>query len=191
MKIRATKKTKKKKKAATPKPKKQGGGGRKRAAAPVAAPDFHDDDDDVETTTPPPKKKRGRPAGSKNKKKKVQEEEEEVLEPVPVAKEEDPPPQNDIALDEGDPPWRTTGHENLSRKVCWTPPLDNEMGVASQPCIGTVVAWIAETDVDSDGNPGFLCSRTGNPARLFHAIFEEFEQDFEEWELEECFVDEE
>mmetsp|Transcript_36390 Transcript_36390/g.65515 ORF Transcript_36390/g.65515 Transcript_36390/m.65515 type:complete len:390 (+) Transcript_36390:81-1250(+) len=179
-KIRASTKTKKKKKA-TPKkqagkkatPKKQGG---KKRAAPE-----RNSDDDFETTTPAPKKKRGRPAGSKNKKEKEEEEES------PLAVMADPP-QNDLSLDEGDPPWRTTGHEHLSRRIQWTPPSE-EGGVVSQPYVGTVVAWIAETDVDSEGNPGFECSKTGNPARLFHAIFQEFEQDFEEWELEECFLD--
>ena len=52
------------------------------------------------------------------------------------------------------------------------------------------MTWIADTDVDREGNPGFICSRTGRPARLFHAIFDHFEQDFEEWELEECFIEE-
>lgn len=172
-KIRASKKTKKKKKAA-PKPKKQGGG-KKRAASSVDKQE-----------TPTPKKKSGRPKGSKNKKKKVEEE----LPPSSPEPEEEPP-QNDISLDEGDPPWRTTGHEHLSRKIRWTPPPDNEEGMASEPFIGTVVAWIAETDVDNEGGPGFVCSKTGNPAPLFHAVFDNFEQDFEEWELDECFVDDE
>jgi hypothetical protein len=50
------------------------------------------------------------------------------------------------------------------------------------------VGWISETDVDSEGNPGFVSSTTDKPAKLFHAVFDEFEQDFEEWELEECLL---
>ncbi|KAL7555266.1 hypothetical protein ACHAWF_018924 [Thalassiosira exigua] len=161
-KIRASSKTKKKKRAA---PKKKGG--KKRVA------DATNDPEPEKT-----KKKRGRPAGSKNKKAKVEE-------PPPFAN----PPPIDFTLDEGDPPWRTSGHEYLSRRVRWAPPSE-EVGVVIPPSVGTVVAWIAETDVDSEGNPGFICSRTGTPARLFHAIFDQFEQDFEEWELEDCFLEE-
>jgi hypothetical protein len=82
----------------------------------------------------------------------------------------------EVVVDEGDPPWRTTGHEYLSRQIQWT-------GLT-----GTVTGWISETDVDSNGEPGFVCSNTGEPARLFHAVFDDFEQDFEEFELEECLV---
>ena len=136
------------------------------------------EEEEETATTPKSKKKKGRPAGSKNKKKKPMEEEQEDDDDVVV---------NDYTLDEGDPPWRTTGHEHLSRKLQWTPHAD-EVNPTPQPCVGTVVAWIAETDVDSEGNPGFEDSRTGQPANLFHVVFDEFEQDFEEWELEECFV---
>lgn len=83
---------------------------------------------------------------------------------------------DDISLDEGDPPWRIIGHDFLSRKIKWNRK------------IGTVVGWIAETDVDSEGNPGFVCSKTGDPANLFHVAFDDFTQDFEEWELVEWFV---
>lgn len=191
LKIRATKKTKKKKKAT---PKKQGG--KKRAVETIIDLDAEaptpkkksgrkratEKSIDLEAEAPSPKqkKKRGRPVGGSNKKKAKVEE---------LTPQEDPS-QNHPSLDEGDPPWRTTGHEYLSRKIQWTPPSEDG-DVASQPSIGTVVGWIAETDVDSEGNPGFTCSQTGNPARLFHAIFCEYEQDFEEWELEECFLEEE
>lgn len=163
-KIRATKKTKsiKKKKAAAaaaaPKAKKKAGG-RKRAA-----------DSDLKTPTSKPKKKRGRggrPAGSKNKSKTPPMEEA---------------PQLDFTLDEGDPPWRTTGHDYIMREIQWTPEGGDE------PSIGTIVAYIADTDVDSEGNPGFTCSKTGEPANLFHVVFDEFEQDFEQFEIEEFLV---
>ncbi|KAL3788314.1 hypothetical protein ACHAW5_003667 [Stephanodiscus triporus] len=168
-KIRASAKIKKKKKSTpkatapkaasktTPKtnpkvtPKKQGGN--KRAAGSSSG-------------TVTSKKRRGRPSGSRNK-KKVEAEEESPADTL----------MDDIALDEGDPPWRTDGHEYLSRKLKF-----NQK-------IGTVVGWIAETDVDSEGNPGFVCSKTGVPARLFHAMFDDFVQDFEEWELTDCFVE--
>lgn len=90
-------------------------------------------------------------------------------------------------LDEGDPPWRTAGHEHIGRRILWTPYPD--MNAGTDPCEGTVVAWIAATDVDGEGNPGFVCSRTGEPAELFHVVFDDFGQDFEEWELEECFME--
>ena len=96
---------------------------------------------------------------------------------------------DNVDLDEGDPPWRTSGHQYLARRVRWTPPPDG--GVASQPSVGTIVGWISEKDVDSEGNPGFSSSVTGNPANLFHAVFEDFSQDLEEFELEECLLEEE
>ncbi len=129
-------------------------GGKKRAA-----------DSSNGTTTPSSKKGRGRPSGRKNKKKAEAAAESPANTSV-----------HDISLDGGDPPWRTAGHEYLSRNIKWNRK------------IGTVVGWIAETDIDSDGNPGFVCSKTGHPARLFHAVFDGFAQDFEEWELIECFV---
>ena len=158
-KIRATKKTQKKKRA-TPKKKP----GRKRAA-----------ESNTDMVTPKPKKKRGRPSGSKNKKKSPEET--------------NPMSQIDFSLDEGDPPWRTTGHDYLLREIMWTPPSE-EGGEDNIPVSGTVVAFIADTDVDSEGNPGFISEKTGKPANLFHVIFDEFDQDFEEWEIEECFVEE-
>ena len=137
---------------------------RKKKAAKKAGGKKRAADGNVKT----PAKKKGRAAGSKNKKKKA----------------ESPPPEEPADVDEGDPPFRTTGHEYLSRKVQYTPEG------ASAPVIGIVTGWIAETDVDSDGNPGFTCSKTGEPARLFHVVFDDIEQDFEEFELEECLIDE-
>lgn len=82
----------------------------------------------------------------------------------------------EVVVDEGDPPWRTSGHDYLLRQIQWS------------GATGIVTGWISETDVDSNGEPGFVCSETGKPARLFHAVFDEFEQDFEEFELEECLL---
>ncbi len=91
-------------------------------------------------------------------------------------------------LDEGDPPWRSTGHRYLSRQVRWTPPAGGLL--EPKPSVGTIVGWISAEDLDSEGNPGFLSSVSGEPANLFHAVFEDFVQDFEEFELEECLLDE-
>ena len=90
-------------------------------------------------------------------------------------------------VDEGDPPWRTSEHAFLNRRVRWTPPEDN-VDLPHEAVVGTVIGWISETDVDSEGNPGFESSKTGQPACLFHVVFDDFEQDFEEWELEEIFI---
>jgi len=74
----------------------------------------------------------------------------------------------------GDPPWRTTVHRYLQRKVIWTPPRGNKDRLPCQPFIGTIVAWISENDKDSEGNPGFVCTRTKMPDPFFinnyHAI---------------------
>ena len=119
----------------------------------------------------PAKKKKADAKKKKAPKKAVVEEEPEEEE------EEDP---ND------DPPWRTDGHEHIGRRVRWTPPPD--LGGGSDAVEGTVTGWISEADKDSEGNPGFVSEKTGRPASLFHAEFDEFDQDFEEWELLDCFV---
>jgi len=143
-------------------PKKQSG--KKRAASSSSG-----------RSTPATKKGRGRPAGSKNKKQKVEkvydddDEEEEENEDTIIEIDE-------TELDEGDPPWRTIGHEYISRNIQY----NNK--------VGKVVGWISNTDVDKEGNPGFVGS-DGNPACLFHAIFRDFRQDFEEWELIECLIE--
>jgi hypothetical protein len=116
-------------------------------------------------------------SGGRGRKRKAPEVQEEEVE-------------EEVIVDEGDPPWRTADHPFLNRRVRWTPPADN-VDLPHESVVGTVLGWISETDVDSEGNPGFESSRTGQPAPLFHVVFDDFEQDFEEWELEEIFVDEE
>lgn len=128
-------------------------------------------------------KGKGGGRGRKRKPAEVVEEEVEELEDAAS----DPPVEESV--DEGDPPWRTTDHPFLSRRIRWTPPAENS-DLPNEPSVGTVVGWISETDVDSEGNPGFVSSKTGQPACLFHALFDDFEQDFEEWELEEIFLKE-
>ena len=100
--------------------------------------------------------------------------------------------------DEGDPPWRITGHTYLGRSVRWVTHYQvSSRRVVEVEQIGKVVGYIAASDVDSAGNPGFVSSKTGQPANLFHVTFDdnpsthaypsaliEF-QDLEEWELEE------
>ena len=108
----------------------------------------------------------------------------------------------DQPKEEGDPPWRTTGHEYLGRQVQWS----TEYSVSARRKVqldqtGTVVGWISATDVDTAGEPGFVSERTGQPANLFHVKFEDDphhpyskhllqSQDLEEHELLEVIVGE-
>jgi hypothetical protein len=115
-----------------------------------------------------------RKSGGRGRKRKAPEVQEEV--------------EEEVTVDEGDPPWRTTDHPFLNRRVRWTPSPTDNADLPQEPAVGTVLGWISETDVDSEGNPGFESSRTGQPAPLFHVVFDDFEQDFEEWELEEIFA---
>lgn len=85
----------------------------------------------------------------------------------------------DAIIDEGDPPWRTGGHPLIGRWVRY----------ARKRADGKVVGWISETDVDSKGNPGFISTKTGVPANLFHVKFDDFEQDFEQFEVEKILID--
>jgi hypothetical protein len=112
-------------------------------------------------------------SGGRGRKRKAPEVQEEV--------------EEEVIVDEGDPPWRTTDHPFLNRRVRWTPPADDNVDLPQKPAVGTILGWISETDVDSEGNPGFESSKTGQPAPLFHVVFD----DFEEWELENIFVNEE
>jgi len=164
--IRATHKTKQKKKKATK-------ASKKKQTKPAAS--------SAQNTKQKPGRRQGRTnkttgRGRKHTATVAEEEAEDMFEEEPI-------------MDEGDPPWRTTGHSFLTRRIRWTPPEDN-LDLPHEPALGTVTGWISETDVDSEGNPGFESSKTGQPACLFHVIFEDFEQDFEEWELEEIFVEE-
>mmetsp|Transcript_2778 Transcript_2778/g.7774 ORF Transcript_2778/g.7774 Transcript_2778/m.7774 type:complete len:359 (+) Transcript_2778:169-1245(+) len=105
--------------------------------------------------------------------------------------------------DDGDPPWRTTDHEYLGRLVKWT----QEHAVTARrkitvEQIGRVAGWISESDVDKAGEPGFISEKTGQPAKLFHVVFEDEPhmhpyasylvafQDFEEFELEQHLIPE-
>ena len=74
--------------------------------------------------------------------------------------------------DVGDPPWRTTGHEWIGRQVTWesSHKVSGTRKVTVEQ-VGTIEGLIKSTDVDKDGNPGFISEATGKPADLFHVVF--------------------
>ena len=194
-------------KASTPKSKK-GGSGKKRSASAAAADDDDADPEELELASemglpdgwtarakansnyviyspgrkqrftskkaafehagidaPPAKKKAKKSGGNKTKKAK---KEEEIVEET-------------VEIEEGDPPWRTEAHDFLQKKVKVT--IDDGSEV-----IGTVLGWIADSDVDTAGEPGFVSESTGKPACLFHVKFGGSSaidsQDYEAYELE-------
>ena len=103
--------------------------------------------------------------------------------------------------DEGDPPWRKTDHEYLGRYVRYTQThaVSARRNIVVEQ-IGRVMGWISETDVDQAGQPGFISEKTGEPAHLFHVVFEDEahlhryaghlvqSQDLEEFELQACLI---
>jgi hypothetical protein len=112
-----------------------------------------------------------------------------------AAKKEEPAPQ-ESQLSEGDPPWRTTGHEYVGRRVFTT--FEHKKSATRTVTIeqvGTVKGWISETDVDKNGEPGFVSERSGKPTNLFEVVFDEERshpyfslllerQDMEQYEVE-------
>jgi hypothetical protein len=102
----------------------------------------------------------------------------------------------------GDPPWRTTGSDYLGRTIEWKA----THAISSRRLVevvqrGTVVGWIRETDVDKAGQPGFVSEASGEPARLYHVVFDAEpnhpypslqaqSQDLEEYELQACLLPE-
>lgn len=90
-------------------------------------------------------------------------------------------------IEDGDPPWRTSGHKLMGKRIEYT----FSDGITGK---GTVTGWISDTDVDKDGNPGFVSEKTDEPACLFHVTMDAdcavASQDFEEYEVEECLIDE-
>jgi len=102
-----------------------------------------------------------------------EEEAEEVSEEESEEEEE-----SDEEEEGGDPPWRPNGHRFIGQTV----KVGDEGGCGQ---LGTIVGWIADTDVDMEGNPGFVSERTGKPACLFNVEFsDDTSQDFEEDELQ-------
>lgn len=74
--------------------------------------------------------------------------------------------------DLGDPPWRTEGHEFIGRKVEYTA-THKASGTRRIKVtqVGTIMGYIDATDVDKQGEPGFVSEATGQPANLFHVDF--------------------
>ena len=100
--------------------------------------------------------------------------------------------------EEEDPPWRKTDHKHLGKRIKYKIVAFDGKELLQ---FGTVIGWIDESDKDKEGNPGFISEKTGNPAALFHVIFDEVKtfpqyhhcllqsQDLEEYELLECLID--
>ena len=92
---------------------------------------------------------------------------------------------NDPIAAEDDPPWRTSDHKFIGRRVQYTF-LDGIHGK------GTITGWISDTDVDKAGDPGFVSEKNNKPACLFHVTMDSdcpvASQDFEEYEVDEILV---
>mmetsp|Transcript_42543 Transcript_42543/g.49726 ORF Transcript_42543/g.49726 Transcript_42543/m.49726 type:complete len:488 (-) Transcript_42543:263-1726(-) len=82
---------------------------------------------------------------------------------------DDVSPIDQLEEEEGDPPWRRTGHEFLGQSVRHVYQADVDGSEKIQ--IGTVLGWLNKTDVDSNGEPAFLSETNGEPATLFHVSF--------------------
>lgn len=104
-------------------------------------------------------------------------------------------------LYQGDPPWRTSGHEYIGRRIIWNTIIQKsvtrKVSVEQQ---GIVRGWISKTDTDSNGESAFVSEQTNEPANLFYVIFDEAPnhpyspsllatQDLEEFEVAEAIVD--
>lgn len=87
-------------------------------------------------------------------------------------KEQNEPPRADEDEDVGDPPWRAEGHEWIGRQIQWST-LHKVSGTRKIKVeqIGTIIGYIDATDVDKEGNPGFVSEKTGKPAHLFNVEF--------------------
>ena len=105
------------------------------------------------------------PTGEKFKTKKAAMK---FFKQKPEKEEEDEEEANDLE----DPPWRTEGHEWIGRQLVWGT-LHRISGTRKVHVdqIGTIEGYIEDTDVDKEGNPGFISEKTGKPAKLFHVVF--------------------
>jgi len=76
--------------------------------------------------------------------------------------------------DMGDPPWRKVGHEWIGRQVSWSADhkISGRRSVTIEQ-VGTITGFIKATDVDKEGNPGFVSELTGQPTDLFHVVFQD------------------
>jgi hypothetical protein len=102
--------------------------------------------------------------------------------------------------DDDDPPWRTSNHELLHRrvKIVHNHSLSGRRSIQIEQ-LGNVVGWISANDCDRLGNPGYTSETTKQPAALFHVVFDEIPghphfkylvewQDMEEAEVRKCLV---
>jgi hypothetical protein len=101
---------------------------------------------------------------------------------------------------QGDPPWRKEGHDFIGRQVLYT--VEHQVSARrtiSVDQVGTIVGYIDKADTDRQGNPGFVSTKTDQPANLFHVTFPDdpshpyaqylvTEQDLEDDEVEECLI---
>ena len=131
---------------------------------------------------PPINRNQPTSASAKKKKRKREEEVEEVSEEESEEEEEEESEEEEEEEEGDDPPWRPSGHKFIGQTVKVADDEGSEQ-------FGTIVGWIADTDVDKDGNPGFVSEQTGKPACLFNVEFGDgTSQDFEEDELQGKFV---
>lgn len=105
-------------------------------------------------------------------------------------------------LTEGDPPWRTTGHAYIGKRVKIT--TEHQKSATRTVRIeqqGKIVGFIADTDVDTNGEPGFISEQSNQPANLFHCVFDDEpghpyfsllleRKDMEEYEVQEGLLEE-
>ena len=79
-----------------------------------------------------------------------------------------------MVAEDDDPPWRLTGHELIGQEVVLsqTHKVSGKRSVTVEQT-GTVAGWIADTDTDRNGEPGYVCEATGKPANLFHVTFKD------------------
>jgi len=74
----------------------------------------------------------------------------------------------------GDPPWRNAEHEFIGLRVRYTsqhkPSARRTVDVIQE---GFVTGWISETDLDRQGEPGYVSEKTGLPTALFHVTFKD------------------
>lgn len=76
--------------------------------------------------------------------------------------------------DQEDPPWRTTGHELIERRIrmVHSHTLSGKRSIKVEQ-LGYVTGWISETDCDRHGEPGYVSEETKEPASLFHVVFDD------------------
>jgi hypothetical protein len=152
------------------------------------------DEEEVEDVKMPKRVKRSSPE------KKEEGEEVAKREGIKSSSQDDGEASSIEVEDEGDPPFRKTGHKYLGRTVKYKHYPQGEDGIEIVQC-GIVKGWLDSSDIDSNGDPAFISELTGAPGVLFHIVFKAEKQlnkryraemlldyvDIEQWELEEFF----